>query len=156
MTWASICNAWYTELTNSVPELADAIPHLYAPWSVERLVAELDERHIAIWPEAEPDAMQNLTTGPLGPVQMANENFVIAVWEDARVESIRRIDDEQANLAWLALHEAIRARLTSSANNQLGDTQISSTRYQGCAFGIEAMCRTLAVRFQVKIPLSYT
>lgn len=153
MTWTAIDDAWVTELTTNVAGLTSAIVHKHASWSVEALTAERGERHLAIWPEDEAESLEGLTTGP---ADLATQNFVVLVWEDASTESGRLMDDDTANAAWLDLHEAIRARFLTTANIRLGSSAIMDTRYRGAAFDMVGLVRTMAMRFTVRLPLTWT
>jgi hypothetical protein len=156
MTWTEIVDAWVTELQNTVPGLADAVVHRYASWSVEALVAERGERHLAIWPEAEAESLEGLTTGAGGGSDLATQSYVVLAWEDASTEGGRLMDDDTANAAWLDLHEAIRARFLTSANLRLGSSAIMDTRYRAAAFDMVGLVRTMALRFTVRLPLTWT
>lgn len=151
----TICDAWMTELTTHVAGLADAKQHLYAPWSPEALYAETGERHIAVWPQGDPELVQGLVAGS-PPADLATQSFAILAWEDASVDSSRRQDDDTANAAWIALYEAIRARLYVQANARLGDAQIMDTHYRGGVLDAQDTKRVLSLRFEVRIPISFT
>jgi hypothetical protein len=153
VTWTAVVDAWATELTTNVTGLNSAIVHKYASWSVEALVAERGERHLAVWPESEAEAVEGLTTAPS---DLATQSYVVLVWEDASTEGGRLQDDETADAAWLDLHEAIRARFLRTANVRLGSSAIMDTRYRGAAFDMVGLVRTIALRFTVRLPLSYT
>jgi hypothetical protein len=83
--------------------------HLYASWSAEQLYAQTNERHVAVWPNGEAlELREGITTEP---ADLLSTSFSILVWEEAASEATGLYDDDTANQAWLALYEAIRARL---------------------------------------------
>lgn len=155
MTFKSICDAWMTELTTNVAGLTTAKQHLYAPWSPEALYAEAGERHVAVWPQGDPEVVQGLVAGTL-PAELATQSFAILCWEDAGADLVRRQDDDTANAAWLALYEAIRARLYVQANARLGDAQIMDTHYRGGVLDSSDTKRVLSLRFEVRVPIAFT
>lgn len=152
--WADVVDAWVEDLTANVDGLADVKEHRYAPWSVENLGTVTNERHLAIWPHSEPDVVEGYAASP--QMDLATERYSILVWEDASEDSSRRMDNEQANMDWLDLHEAIRDRLYELNNRSLGDPQIMDTRYQGVVFGVSGSQRVMELRFQVRVPRVYT
>jgi hypothetical protein len=153
LTWTAVVDAWVEELTTSVQGLADVVVHRYASWSVEALVAERGERHLAIWPEAEGEAAEGyLSDGSL----LSTQRFVVLVWEDSSTEQGRLQDNESADAAWLDLHEQIRARFLKGSNVRLGSTSLMDTRYRESAFDRVGLVRTMALRFTVRVPLSVT
>lgn len=154
MSFASVCEAWATELVTHIDALADAKVHLYAPWSVENLYAAKGERHLAIWPEADPVSTNPFATGSL-PSDLEERRFVIAVWELAAQDVARRMDDDAANLAWLDLAEDIQGRLQVQANTSLGGSGMQ-TRFDGVTWDVIALYRSMVVRFHVRFPRSYT
>jgi hypothetical protein len=154
MSWRSIVDAWVTELVSNVPELAPpTIVHRYAPWSVENLALQANERHLAIWPTSEPEVVVGYVASP--PSDLATQTFAVLVWEDASAESTRAQDDDAANLAWLELHEAIRYRLYLLANLHLGDAEIMDTHYAGAGFDMGAGVRSMVLTFRVRVPIAY-
>lgn len=157
--FSDVCDAWLTDLQSNVTGLdTTTIPsdrtHLYAPWSMESMAALASERHLAIWPEGEPDVVSGYVAGS-PPSDLAEQSYVITVWEDASAESSRRFDDDTANKAWLTLYEAIRARLYVSTNQDKGQTN-SLTNYKGGTMAMESMTRMLAIRFTKRSVLSFT
>jgi hypothetical protein len=155
VTWQGVIDAWVAELTANVPGLTEAKVHRYASWSVEALSAAAGERHLAVWPATEGQAEtrgQLLTTPSSNLVQ----SYVVLVWEDATADSSRRMDDEAANLDWLELHEAIRARFMLIDNARLGDPKLTGTEYQGAEFGLESGKRILALGFQTERGVNHT
>jgi hypothetical protein len=142
------------ELVANVDGLVDAAPHLYASWSNENLYAGQDERHIAIWPEAEPEVRAGLVAATK-PVDEVAQSYVIAVWEDASAESARSFDDDQANIDFLDLAEDIIARLYVMANDDLGLAG-SDVHYQGVQFGPRGPVRAMALRFTKRLYRAFT
>jgi hypothetical protein len=128
--------------------------HVYAEWSAELLQAFTDERHVAVYPNGDPEVVHGATVGSL-PSDDVLSSYTIVVWEEAASEATRLYDDDVANAAWLALYEAIRARLYVQANVSLGQTN-SYTRYQGGAFGMKGAVRWMELRFTVGSYLSFT
>jgi hypothetical protein len=104
------------ELVASVPDLAGAVTHKYAPWSVEELYAGNDERHLAVWPSAEGQRRESLSTDAHEIVTQ----FTVTVWEDSSEEGSRRKDDATANAAWLDLYEAVRNVFYETPNQTIG------------------------------------
>ena len=155
MTWASVCDAWVTELTTNVPGLIGAKTHRYAPWSVEQLLSGQGEIHLAVWPQSEAEETEPYT---IHGGQLSAQAWVVMVWEDASDQSSRQVDSDAANAKWLALHEAIRARFLELDNIRLGDDPsapaIQKTRYNGVAFDLTAGVRVMALRFTVTLQLS--
>ena len=143
MTWRDICDAWSEDLALNVPELAGARRHLYAPVSVEALFAEGEERHVAVWPEAEAESSEGFVTTP---GVLLRRQFVITVWESASNESTRRIDDEERAAAWLELQEAIVDRILRRDAIQMGG--VDSTSYAGTQFGLAAGVRFIELRLR--------
>ncbi len=151
--FSAIVDAWVTELVANVSGLSTAIQHKYAPWSPEQLFAQAGERHLAVWPESEPEAVEGLTvTGD----DLATQLYVVLVWEEAAATDGRLQEDDTADLAWLTLAEAIRARFYLSANRALGSNQIMDTRYRGLSFGRPGDMRSMQLVFRVRIPHLYT
>jgi hypothetical protein len=157
MTWVSVCDAWVAELTTNVAGLQAAKTHLYAPWSVEQLLAGQNEIHLAVWPQSEAEEAENfLTDGS----KLSRQSFVAMVWEDASDQTARQKDSDAQNAAWLTLQEAIRDRFMARVNVRLGDdpgaTSIVSTDYRGVAFDLAAGVRVFGVRFTVDVVLTPT
>lgn len=151
--YADVCEAWADDLTAHVAELSTATLHLYAPWSVENLVAGAGERHLAIWPEGEAETAEPML---VDGSQLATQSYVIVVWEDAAAETARRFDDDAANKAWLDLAEAIRARLKRQGAFQLGSADVMHTAYVGTTFPAAGALRVLIVGMRVRLPLAAT
>lgn len=152
MTWGAVVDAWVEELTDSIPALDGVIVHLYASWSLEELFASTGERHLAVWPASEAEVATGMTTQP---ADVAVQAYAVLVWEAASAEGSRLKDNQEADLAWLELHEAIRARFYRTANLRLGDPNIVDTRYQGVVFDKVAGYRAMALRFNVRLGLPY-
>jgi hypothetical protein len=153
LSWVEVCDAWIDELMLQVPALQEAIPHRYAPWSTEALFAAPGERHLAVWPEGEAETATPFTTSP---ADLMEQSYAVLVWEDASTETQRRFDDESANADWLKIHEAIRARFHRMDNVRLGDANIMDTRYVGASFDLIGGRRVLAIRFRVRLPITYS
>ncbi len=152
---ASVVQAWADKLQSTIPDLEDAKLHLFAPWSLEALGATTNERHLALWPAAEPEVVSGFVAAS-PPGDLATQSFVILIWEDASEESVRRMDNEQANLDWLDLHEAIRAQLYDLNNQGLGDSNASNVRYQGAAFDVAGAMRVMQINFTTQAVYEYT
>jgi L-rhamnose mutarotase len=153
MSFQTTVDAWVTDLTQNVTELAQAIVHRYSPWSLEELAASGDERHLAIWPDIEAETAEPLLTIPS---HMLQQVYVISLWEDASDESVRRVDDEASNADWLELFEDIRVRIQRSANLQLGGTDVMKTDYIGGGFPRVSGKRVMELRLRVSRPVQYT
>lgn len=151
---ADIVDAWVEKLQTTVPELVDAKTHGYASWSLEALSALVNERHLAVWPQAEPEVVAGYLAGS-PPADLSTQTFSILVWEDASEESVRRMDNEQANLDWLDLHEAIRDQLYDLNNQHLGDPLASNIRYKGAAFDVAGAMRVMQIQFTTEVVLSF-
>ena len=152
--WAEICEAWAGELTSTVAGLDNVPVHLFAPWSVEAVAGAVGERHLAIWPQGDgSEAAEGLTTAP---ADMLLARFIVMCWEDATAETSRLADDENANRAWLELHEAIRNQFYERDNARLGlPAEIMRTRYTGTSFDRSSGQRVMALSFEVLIPKTY-
>lgn len=142
MSFVSVCDAWMTELA-AVSGLTTAVQHKYAPWSVEALYVEAGERHLAIWPEGDPESRRQMTTDGADEI---TSSYVVTVWEDAATDSTKLKDDDAANVAWLALYEAVQSRFYVLANLALGETG-SDVHYEGGAFGLTGGTRFFSIRF---------
>lgn len=151
MTWRAVVDAWVADITGNVDGMADVVVHPYAPWSLELLYVERNERHLAVWPEPDAEATTPFTTDG---GQMTEQDYVVVVWEDAGPESSRLIDDDAANGDWLDLAEAIRARFFVAANVRIGDPLIMRTRYMSGTFPAVANLRVMELRFRVQRPLT--
>lgn len=154
MTAKDIIDAWMDELVETVPELADALPHKYASWSLEKLYAEAGERHIAIWfaSDAAATASAGLVVVPSSTVV---QTYAVVVWE-AVADPERLMDDDAANLAWLRLEEAIRARFMVKANIRLGDASMRQTLYAGSSVPAHSTLRVMEVRFACTFDVVHT
>jgi hypothetical protein len=115
-----VVDAIVDDLTTNVPELRDVLIHRYGAYDPGQLLAEVGERHLAVWPAADQiDAAQPLTTdGGKLLVQL----YRIIYWEDAGDESSRGVLDEDAAADLLDLIEAIRLRFFKRTNVFLGGT----------------------------------
>lgn len=147
MSFQSICEAWMTDLTSHVSELATATQHLYAPWSLAQLQATQGERHIAVYPTAEPEVAKPFVTGS-PPADEASQTYVVLIWEDAASEATRLYDDDDANTRWLSLAESVRARFYVQANTALGESG-AYTRYAGLRFDLSGTVRLIEITFRV-------
>jgi hypothetical protein len=156
--FSSVVDAWVTELQTNVTGLDSAlIPalrvHRYAPWSPEQFDGERGERHLAVYPQTESEAVEPLLTDG---TKLAFQTYTILVWEDASDEVTRGYDDDTANLAWLTLYEAIRARLFELDNIALGSSEIMDTAYAGGEFGVSGPYRYMFLNVRVRVPLLVT
>lgn len=122
-------DALILDLTTEVPGLRDALPHRYAPWDPEQMLAQAGERHLGVWPSSALEEAIPLVTGPGG--DLLNQSYQIAYWEDAGDEASRGIVDEEAAFDLFALLEATRARLYALENVNLGGAE--HLRYVGAA-----------------------
>lgn len=145
MTMQGVVDAWMTDLltVSGLTTIPAKCQHKYAPWSQDQLVAGTNERHIAIWPEGDPDARRQATTDGADEI---TTSYVVTVWEEAASEATGLYDDDAANIAWLALYEAVRARFYVLANLAIGETG-SDVHYEGGAFGMQGAVRFFSVRF---------
>jgi hypothetical protein len=151
-----------TELTTNVTGLTTGgtppVPpenrHPYASWSVERLATQLGGRHIAVYPNGEPELAVPFTVGqPIGDLD--TQQFTVLVWEDASVDVARGVDNDTANAAWLALYEGVKARFRIQANISLGEPG-AQTRYISGAFDLKGESRVIEIRFTVQIGRNFT
>lgn len=154
MTFESVCRAWAKELSDHVTGLEDAVQHLFGSWSRELLVVAAAERHLAVYPNGEPEVAVPFITGTPAADQIT-QRYTILVWEDAAAETARAYDDDEANLAWLQLYEAIKARLYVQASSALGLSD-GYTRYAGGSFDMRATVRVIQINFSVRVPQSFT
>ena len=153
MSFQDVVDAWATELQATVAGLSTTLVpaarlHKYTPWAVEDLMGSSGERHLAIWPQGEPEVVQRATAAGR-PSDIALSTYLIRVWEDASTDTSRIHDDEVAGLAWIQLGEAIRDRLYDADNFQRGG--VDATFYDGMAFDLRAGKRILEVRFKVRV-----
>jgi hypothetical protein len=107
MSIQTVVDAWMTDLA-AVSGLTTAIQHKYASWSAEQLHTELNERHLAVWPNG--DALESRDPLTTEPADTLSTSYTVLIWEDAASESTRLYDDEAKNQAWLALYEAVVLR----------------------------------------------
>jgi hypothetical protein len=131
--WSTFVDAVVSELTTSVPGLADPalIVHRYSPYDPGDLQADVGERHLSVFPVA--DIAQEtapFTTAPGG--DLLTETYRIVYWEHAGDESSRAVSDEDAAYALLDLAAATRERFFVIANLTLSDA--TDVRYLGMAF----------------------
>jgi hypothetical protein len=117
----NICDAWLTDITTHVSELADATTHRYAAWSLELMGDASSGRHLAVFPVPRQSTTHPFTVGSL-PSNLEENFFRGVVWETAMAEVTRLVDDEDANGAWLDLYETIKARLMIQSSTSLGTT----------------------------------
>lgn len=115
------CDALIEDLQTNVPALTpDSVKvHRYVAWDPEHRVAEVGERHLAVYPD--PEALEEaipLVTGPGG--DMLQQVYRVAYWEHAGDESSRAQADESAAGDILDLYEQVRARLYAVGNVFLG------------------------------------
>lgn len=148
-----ICDAWAAEISSKVPALSEAEVHLYASWSPEDLYVPAQGRAFAVYPEGDPEVRVGFTTQP---ADLVTTSFLVEVWEDATVESGRLQDDDERNVAWLALFEAVKHRFYVGENLQLGDAQVMDTHYLGASFGLAGGVRFFILRFAIRRPESWT
>jgi hypothetical protein len=151
VTFRSVVDAWFLEL-NDVPGLEDATTHRYASWSSNAIADTTPGRHLAIWPESQPEVRKGMTTDYSDEV---TTTYAITVWEGATAEMERVFDDDDHNAAWLALFEAVRARLYLKANLAIGDAG-SDIHYLAGAFDRIADKRFFVIRFTKRNYLSFT
>ena len=152
LAFEDIVDAWVTDLTGNITGLHDAVTHSYAPWSGELMYAERGERHLAVFPTAEPEVVEGLLTDGS---MLAAQTYTILVWEDTGGDQERLVEDPTADVAWLELYRAIRDRLFLRSNIRLGSTEIMDTRYNGGSFDRSGHLRAMELRFVVRVPLTY-
>lgn len=144
-TIQAVCDALWLDLETNVTGLTDASVHLYAAWSYEKLQASANERHISI------HILQDEPTPLFNEGHELTQTYEILVWEDASAEGSRRMDDQDANLAWLQLFEEVRARLYVTANESLqGATGVELCWYKGATFAGNASLRVFSAHVEVK------
>lgn len=143
MVYQSVCDQWMTELTTHISDLGDATQHLYASWSSAAVADSAPGLHIAVWPEGDPDVATQYATDGTDEVVTS---YQVQVWQGATAEATRVYDDDDANRAWLALYEAVKARFYLRANLGLGDTG-SKVHYEGGKFDTLGDKRVFAIRF---------
>ena len=153
MTMQSVCDAWLTKLL-TVSGLSTAITHLYAPYSLEAVQASAGERHLAIWPEGEPDVATAFLAGS-PPSDKIKTSYVILVWEDASAETSRTIRRRRREHRMAHPVRSHRAELYDLDNISLGQTN-TITRYVGGNLDRQGTNRYLAVRFTVDAIQSYS
>ena len=132
-SWQTFCDAVIADLNTNVPALrGDSVRiHRYSPYDPEDQMAEVGERHLAVYPIAAQAAEATpLVTGPGG--DLITETYRVTYWEHAGDESSRGQSDEEAAAALLELAEDVRNRFYVVANLRLGGTEL--TRYLGTAF----------------------
>lgn len=150
--FADVCDAWASELRLSIPELDQAVYHLYGSWNPELMYAEAGERHVAVFPNGEPEVAEGLTvTGD----DLAAQTYTILVWEDTSGDAERLVENPDIDQDWLELYEAIRDRFYLSTNGKLGSSDIMATRYIGGSFDRSGQIRAMELRFVVRVPHTY-
>ena len=144
-TIKAVCDALWLDIQTSVAALTDAHEHLYAAWSYEKLFAQAGERHISVH-------ILTDTSSPLSTdAHELTQTYEVLCWEDASDDGSRRMDDVDANLAWLELFEAVRARLYIEGNQTLGGTSgVELCWYKGAQFAGSASLRVFSVQVEVK------
>jgi len=129
-SWQTLIDAVMLDLTTNVPGLRDVREHRYSPYDPEFQVAEVGERHLAMFPVAAGTTAEPNVTGPRG--DLLTEIYRIVYWEHAGDESSRGVSDEDAAADLLTLAEDVRDRFYVNANYRIGGTV--DTRYTGTAF----------------------
>ena len=142
MVFQSVVDAWLLELQD-VAGLEDATQHRYSSWSSAAIADSTPGRHIAVWPEADPEVRRGFTTDASDEVLTS---YIIQVWEGATAEATRVFEDDDANAEWLALYEAVEDRLYLKSNLAIGDAG-SITNYMGGKFDQVGDKRVFALRF---------
>lgn len=124
-SWRSGCDAIIALLQAEVPDLAGAVVHRYAAWSVEELAAD-GKRHLACWPISE-------AASPLsqGAHELA-QTYRVLVWEDATRPAARRVDDEARAAGLLDLADSVRNVLYHDAHQHIDGSERSW--YSRCDF----------------------
>jgi hypothetical protein len=139
------------DLTANVSGLGTAELHRYAPWDPEELFAQSGETHLAVWPLADAESGEPLTSDAHKLIQL----YAITVWQDASDSQSRRIHDETATLAFLDIWEATRNRLYKVANEFMGGSELSW--YQGTTFDPgSGLTRWFAITCRVEQFLGFT
>lgn len=161
MSFTGVVDAWMTDLTTNVsglrtsdnPGISTDNRHKYAIKSVELLAANVGERHIAIWPQEEPEVASAAIISTQG-ADLSAQSYLVTVWEESGLEAARLQDDEAGWSTFEALYEATRARFYVSANRTLGS--VDTTQYGGGTFGVQGGIRFFVLRFQTRQFLSYS
>lgn len=144
-TIQSVCDAILLDLQTFVPAITNAIPHLYAPWDYELLSADRGETHIAV--HITQEAMTPLSTDAHELTQI----YEVLMWQDAKDEGAKGINDQAANLAWLVLFESVRARLYQELTQTLSGTSgVELCWYKGATFAGVSSLREFSVQIEVK------
>jgi hypothetical protein len=154
MSLRNTCDAWITDLTTHVSELADATPHRYAPWSLEMLGEAAAGRHLAVFPVPRQSTTKPWTVGSL-PSNLEENYFRGVVWEAAMAEVTRLVDDDDANGAWLDLYETVKARLMIQSSTSLG-TVGGYTVYRDWDAYISGTVRVMEFGFTVEEARQFT
>jgi hypothetical protein len=154
MSLRTICEAWAADLQTHIDVLNDAVVHLYAPWSLEKLLSNAGEYHLAVWPDSSPQRVQPFATGSL-PTDLVLTTFSALVWTPSDVSAGRWTDDADRDGAWLDLTEQVLGRFRVQANTALGGAD-GPTRSAGVSWGMDGPMLWLAVSFTVRDTVSFT
>jgi hypothetical protein len=152
MTLQSVCDAWMDKLTTSISGLTDATQHLYVS-GAGALADSTPGRHIAVFPVGDLAAPDPFVAGS-PPAKLATITYQVMVWEGAHSEATRVYDDDDANAAWLALYEQVRAKFYELASQGLGEP--GPVDYAGGAFDSAADKRVFVVSFTKRTVESFT
>ena len=131
--FVTVTDAIVADLQANVTSLsATTVPaaqvHLYSPWNPEELTGQAGERHLAVWPVAEPEVREVLSTD----YHELSQSYLVLVWEVAGSEAERGLLDEDVAKTFLQLHNDVRARFYVTANQTLGGSQ--KVWYRGTTF----------------------
>ena len=150
-TVQAICDYIYNDLATNVGGITDAKKHLYVPWSRDTRSAKQGARHISVHINTE--EVPEFTT----QARELLEHVEVLVWEDAVDTGARRTDDNAADLAFIQLWEAIRARFFSFTTWTLGNMAlVESCRYMGTQFSTDASTRAMSLILEVRTIDAFT
>jgi hypothetical protein len=156
MSLRGVCDAWATDLTTHVSALSDAVIHLYASWSVQKLSAQTGEIHLGIWPIPSPENIKPFATGSL-PTDLVETAYQVLIWQLADTEVARRMDDVAQNGAWLDLAESVEDRFRVQSNTGAGQPGgYTSLKGGGVSWDLTGQYRWMAIAFTVRSTASFT
>lgn len=133
--WSDIVDAIVDDLTANVAGLADVEVHRYAPWSPENLQAD-GARHLSVFPLAEGEVAEVVAIGSASGSRRLTKTLAILIWEDSVTQAERQVADEDADRAWLQLHNDVRERFFRESALIMGG--VNRLEYAGAVFGENA------------------